>query len=250
VLKADRVLYVTDSRQAHHFAHMFAVARKAGFAAPNMRLEHVPFGMMLADTGQPFKTRDGGTVKLMDLLEEAEQRAAAVVREKSPDLPPEQAERIAHVVGVGAVKYADLSMDRASDYKFSWDKMLALQGNTAPYMQYAYARVRSIFRKGNEDAAAPAGAPIVLTHPAERELAKRALQLEETLSAVAAECKPNVLTAYLYDLTGAFSNFYESCPVLKADPALRASRLRLCDLTARTIRLGLGLLGIDVIEQM
>ena len=152
-LHADRILYVTDSRQALHFQQVFAVAQKAGFVGEDVSLEHVPFGTMMGDDGKPFKTRTGGTVKLMDLLDEAEQRALAMVTEKNPDLPEDERKRIAHVVGIGAVKYADLSQNRASDYVFSWDKMLSLDGNTAPYMQYAYARVRSIFRKGRSDLA-------------------------------------------------------------------------------------------------
>jgi len=249
-LTADRVLYVTDSRQALHFAQVFAAARRAGFAPPNVSLEHIPFGTMQGADGRPFRTRDGGTIKLIDLLDEAQRRALAVVREKNPDLDESRAETIARTIGIGAVKYADLSMDRVSDYKFSWEKMLSLQGNTAPYMQYAYARVRSIFRKGAESVDDLPGVAVIVDNPAERELAKRILRLQETLAAVAVECKPNILTTYLFDLAQAFSTFYETCPVLQADPPLRASRLRLCDLTARTIALGLKLLGIDVIEQM
>jgi len=249
-LGAKRILYVTDSRQTLHFAQLFAVAREARFADDAVSLEYIPFGMMLGSDGRPFKTREGGTVKLSDLLDEAVERAAAVVEQKSPDLAADEKAEIARAVGIGAVKYADLSMDRTSDYKFSWEKMLALQGNTAPYMQYAYARVRSIFRKGSADADALRGTPITLAGPAERALARRLLRLEEILAAVAAECKPNILTTYLFELASEFSTFYETCPVLKADPPTRASRLRLCDLTARTIRTGLALLGIDVIEQM
>ena len=249
-LKADRILYVTGAGQALHFAQVFAVARRARFVDEGTSLEHIAFGMMLGKDGRPFKTREGGTVKLMDLLDEAEQRAAQVVREKNPDLSAPRASEIAHVVGIGAVKYADLSMDRTSDYRFSWSKMLALQGNTAPYMQYAYARVRSIFRRGATGDAGLTDRPVTLSEPAERELAKHIVRLEETLAAVAAECKPNILTAYLFDLASAFSVFYESCPVLKADPHVRDSRLRLCDLTARVIKCGLELLGIAVVEQM
>jgi len=249
-LKADRILYVTGAGQALHFAQVFAVARRARFVDESTSLEHIAFGMMLGKDGRPFKTREGETVKLMDLLDEAEQRAAQVVREKNPDLSAPQASEIARVVGIGAVKYADLSMDRTSDYRFSWSKMLALQGNTAPYMQYAYARVRSIFRRGATGDAGLTDRPVTLSEPAERELAKHIVRLEETLAAVAAECKPNILTAYLFDLASAFSVFYESCPVLKADPHVRDSRLRLCDLTARVIKHGLDLLGIAVVEQM
>ncbi len=249
VLHADRVLYLIDSRQALHLAQVFAVGRKAGFVPEPISLEHIAFGTMQDESGRPFKTRTGGTVKLMDLLNEAIERAFAVVAEKSPDLPAEQQQSIARAVGIGAVKYADLAMDRTSDYKFSFDRMLSLQGNTAPYMQYAYARVRSIFRKGQQEAGELTGG-IELAEPAERELAVRILRLEEVLAAVASECKPNILTGYLFELATAFSTFYESCPVLKTEPALRASRLRLCDLTARVIARGLELLGIEVIEQM
>ncbi len=250
VLHSDRILYVIDHRQSLHLQQLFAVARAAGFAPPQLQLEHVAFGTMLGEDGRPFRTRAGGTVKLIELLDEAESRAMDVVRAKTPEIEQDVAARIAHVVGTGAMKYADLSMDRISDYKFSFDKMLSLAGNTAPYMQYAYARVRSIFRKGSEDASAIAPVPIALGEPAERELAKKLLRLEEILESVAVECKPNILTAYLYDVAGAFTTFYENCPVLKAAPDVRASRLRLCDLTARTIEVGLGLLGIEVVEQM
>jgi len=266
-LKADRILYVTDSRQALHFRQVFAVARKAGFVPAGVSLEHVPFGTMQGPDGKPFKTREGGTVKLTALLDESEQRAAAVVEEKNPDLPEQEKKRIAHVVGVAAVKYADLSQNRTSDYLFSWDKMLSLEGNTAPYMQYAYARIRSIFRKGDEltasrapggpgrqgaDAGAggPGQAGIRITEPAERSLALKLTQFPEAVESVAAECLPNLLCGYLYELAGRFMGFYEACPVLQSDQPVRAGRLALCELTARTIKTGLGLLGIETIEQM
>ena len=249
-LRADRVLYVVDARQSLHFRQLFAVARAAGFAPEPLALEHVAFGTMMGSDGRPFKTRTGGTVKLMDLLDEAEKRAFDLVSEKSPELPEPRRREIAHVVGIGAVKYADLAQNRTSDYVFSWDKMLSLEGNTAPYMQYAYARVRSIFRKG-EVAAGASGEAISLAEPAERALGVKLAQFPETLDAVARECLPNVLCGYLFDLAGAFMGFYESCPVLKADaPETRASRLALCGLTAETIRTGLGLLGIETLEQM
>ena len=252
VLKADRVLYVTDSRQGLHFQQVFAVARKAGFVGAGVSLEHVPFGMMMGADGRPFKTRDGGTVKLMDLLEEARKRAAELIAAKNPELPEAQRAEISRVVGIGAVKYADLAQNRASDYVFSWEKMLSLEGNTAPYMQYAYARVRSIFRKaGNIGTSTDTSPPSIrLDEPAERGLALRLLQFPETIETVVAECLPNNLCAYLYDLARTFTTFYESCPVLKAEPAVRQSRLALSDLTARTIRKGLELLGIETIEQM
>jgi arginyl-tRNA synthetase len=211
--------------------------------------------MMGAD-GRPFKTRTGGTVKLMDLLDEAQQRAMAFVSEKNPDLPDDQRRQIARAVGIGAVKYADLSQNRSSDYVFSWDKMLSLDGNTAPYMQYAYARVRSIFRKGKAEALKSAGplgvrGMVSIEATAERILALKLLQFPETVETVARDCLPSVLCAYLYDLAGAFMGFYESCPVLKApDECTRASRLLLCELTARTIQTSLNLLGIETIEQM
>ncbi|MFW6146222.1 MAG: arginine--tRNA ligase [Planctomycetota bacterium] len=250
-LGATRILYTTDARQAFHFAQVFAVARAAGFVGEDVSLEHVPFGVMLNEAGRPFKTREGGTIKLADLLNEAVERAAAVVAEKNPDLTGDQAARVARAVGIGAVKYADLSMDRTSDYKFSFERMLSLQGNTAPYMQYAYARVRSIFRKGAATVGDLAGKPVIIADPAEKELAKRLCRFEEILAAVATENRPNILTGYLYDLAQAFSGFYETCPVLKADDdPTRAGRLKLCDVTARTIRQGLDLLGIDVIERM
>jgi len=250
-LGADRIIYVTDSRQAQHFAQVFLIARRAGFVPENIQLEHVPFGMMLGDDGRPFKTRTGGTVKLMDLLAQAQQRAETLVREKNPQLPPQRVEEIARVVGTGALKYADLAQNRTSDYVFSWGKMLSLEGNTAPYMQYAYARIRSIFRKGRPgDSTDFVGAKVQLGHQAERALAIRLVQFPETLDAVAETSLPNILCAYLFDLAGAFMSFYENCPVLKADGDTRQGRLALCDLTARTIKQSLALLGIETIEQM
>jgi arginyl-tRNA synthetase len=248
-LGADRVLYVTDSRQSLHFAQVFAVAKAAGLVGDDVSLEHIAFGTMLGPDGKPFKTRTGGTVKLVDLIDQARQRALALVSEKNPDLAEDQQADIAQAVGVGAVKYADLAQNRSSDYVFSFDRMLSLEGNTAPYMQYAYARVRSIFRKGAEAAGKPGD--IHVLHEAERALGVKLLQLQEALETVAIECLPNVLCGYLYDLAGAFMVFYENCPVLKADSdAARASRLALCQLTADVIRRGLGLLGIETIEQM
>ena len=250
-LHADRILYVTDSRQGLHFRQVFAVARNAGFVPESVSLEHIAFGMMMGPGNRPFKTREGGTVKLMDLLDEAEQRALDLVREKNPDLPEDTLKAIARTVGIGAVKYADLAHNRTSDYVFSWAKMLALDGNTAPYMQYAYARVRSIFRKGEEQmSGGREDAEIALGHPAERALGLRVAQFPETIEAVAAECLPHLLCGYLFELAGAFMSFYESCPVLQSDEPLRTSRLALCGLTARTIQTGLGLLGIETLEQM
>jgi arginyl-tRNA synthetase len=255
-LKADRILYVTDSRQALHFRQVFAVGRKAGFAPQAVSLEHIGFGTMMGADGRPFKTREGGTIKLMDLLDQAEKQAFDLVTQKNPDLPDDRRREIARMVGIGAVKYADLAQNRASDYVFSWNKMLSLDGNTAPYMQYAYARIRSIFRKSSRSAGVPpaGGAtgetPVVLAAPAERNLAVRLLQFPETIETVAAECLPNLLCGYLYELAGAFMSFYESCPVLQSDEPLKSSRLAMCELTARTIRTGLDLLGIGTLEQM
>ena len=247
-LKADRIFYVTDSRQAQHFAQVFTIARKANFVPENIELIHVPFGMMLGDDGKPFKTRTGGTVKLMDLLEEAISRAGELVAEKNPEITPEQKGKIAEVVGVGALKYADLSQNRNSDYVFSWDKMISLEGNTAPYMQYAYARVRSIFRKANSDDSTLG--KIIISEPQERALAVKILQFAEIINSVADNAMPNILCSYLYDLAGAFMSFYEACPVLKSEQPTKDSRLALCDLTSRVIGCGLDLLGINTIEQM
>ena len=253
-LHAERVLYVIDSRQSLHLQQVFAVARRAGFAPESVCLEHVAFGTVMGPDRRPFKTREGGTIKLMDLLDEAVRRAAEVVAAKNPDLSPADRAAVARVVGIGAVKYADLSQNRTSDYVFSWEKMLSLDGNTAPYMQYAYARIRSIFRKGGLDGDAPlageGAGQISLDEPAERGLAVRLLQWPETLAVVAAEALPNVLCGYLFDLANAFMAFYEACPVLQAEEPLRTSRLLLCRLTARTIRTGLDLLGIETAEQM
>ncbi len=256
-LGADRVLYVTDSRQAEHFDKVFLIAKKAGFAPEAMLLEHVGFGMMLGKDGKPFKTREGGTIKLMDLITEAERRAkdlvAAKAAERGESFSEDELAEIAHKVGIGALKYADLSQNRASDYVFSWEKMLSFEGNTAPYMQYAYARIRSIFRKGQESTDSTDdtdGKAVILGHDAERMLALKLSQFAETIETVAETCQPHVLCGYLYDLAGAFMSFYENCPVLKAEGDMRASRLALCKLTADVIQRGLGLLGIETIERM
>ena len=219
--------------------------RKAGWAA-GVSLEYAPFGTILGEDGKPFKTRSGTTVKLKGLLDEAEERAMAVVTEKQPDLPEDQRRAIAHAVGIGAVKYADLSKDRVSDYVFSFDKMLALDGNTAPYLQYAHARIRSIFRKAGD---AKMG-EISLPSPFDLALAKHILRLGDVIDLVAHELKPHYLCTYLYELATRFSGFFENCPVIQSEPATRASRLALCDLTARTFELGLDLLGIEHPEQM
>ncbi|HDS84419.1 MAG TPA: arginine--tRNA ligase [Phycisphaerales bacterium] len=255
-LKAETVIYVTDARQALHFQMLFAAAKMAGWVDERITLEHVTFGTMLGADGKPFKTRTGGTVKLKDLLDEAVERAKAVVEEKNPDLPAEQKAQIARAVGVGAVKYADYANNRNSDYVFSFDRMLSLDGNTAPYMQYAYARIKSIQRKAagkevdiqNELNGLSA---LLLTEPAEKDLAKLLVRYDQAIAAATEEYRPNYLTSYLYDLAQAFSRFYTACPVLTAQAPHRPTRLLLCDLTARTIRHGLSeLLGIEVLDQM
>jgi len=249
-LHADRIIYVTDSRQSQHFAMVFAVGKKAGWAE-GVSLEHAPFGTMMGDDGKPFKTRTGGTVKLKDLLDEAEVRALALVTAKHPDLPEAQRKTIATAIGIGAVKYSDLSKDRNSDYVFSWDTMLAMDGNTGPYLQYAYARIKSIQRKAQEGGlVASATQSITLESPFELNLAKHILRFGETIEVVARDLKPHLLCLYLYDLAGKFSSFYENCPVLKSEEPLRSSRLLLADLTARTLEKGLDLLGIEHPEQM
>jgi arginyl-tRNA synthetase len=213
------------------------------------KLEHVWFGSILGEDGKPLKTREGAPVKLKELLDEAEERALAIVTEKNPELPLETRKNVARAVGIGGVKYADLSQNRTTDYVFSWPKMLAMSGNTAPYMQYAYVRVRSIFRKAGASGAGEPSA-IRLEHPAELDLAKHLLRFNETLQAVADDDKPNWLTSYLYELAGKFSVFYDNCPVLQSEEPLRSSRLSLCRLTADVMKRGLNLLGISVIEQM
>jgi len=243
-MHANRIIYTHDSRQQQHFAQVFWTAKKADWA-DGVELDYAPFGTMLGEDGKPFKTRTGGTVKLKELLDEAEQRAMSVVTNKNPELAPTKRAEIAHAVGIGAVKYADLSKDRISDYAFSFDKMLALDGNTAPYLQYAHARIRSIFRKTDEEPG-----PIRLESPFELALAKHMLRLGEIIELVGRELKPHHLCTYLYELAARFSGFYENCPVLQSDPATRASRLAICDLTARTMESGLNLLGIDHPDQM
>ncbi|MDQ8022761.1 MAG: arginine--tRNA ligase [Moraxellaceae bacterium] len=246
-LKADRVLYVVDARQGLHFNQLFTVSRKAGYAPDAVSLEHVGFGVMLGEDGKPFKTRSGGTVKLAELLQEATERAFALVSEKNPDLPEAQRRDIARAVGIGAVKYADLSKNRNSDYVFSWDTMLAFEGNTAPYLQYAYTRIAGVFRKAE---GVDTSAAIVLDEPAERALALELVRFADALQSVARETMPHFLCSYLYNLATQFMRFYEACPVLKSEGEQRASRLQLCRLTAETLRTGLGLLGIEVLEAM
>ncbi|MDM2981171.1 arginine--tRNA ligase [Citrobacter sp. CK197] len=250
-LHADRVLYYIDSRQHQHLMQAWTIVRKAGYVPDSVSLEHHMFGMMLGKDGKPFKTRAGGTVKLADLLDEALERARRLVAEKNPDMPADELEKLANAVGIGAVKYADLSKNRTTDYIFDWDNMLAFEGNTAPYMQYAYTRVLSVFRKAEIDESALSSAPVVIREDREAQLAARLLQFEETLTVVAREGTPHVMCAYLYDVAGLFSGFYEHCPILSAEnEEVRNSRLKLAQLTAKTLKLGLDTLGIETVERM
>ena len=252
----DAILYVVDHRQSFHFDSLFATARLWGF--DQVELQHISFGTVLGDDGKPFKTRSGSSVGLSGLLDEAVERALAIVSANDdarpePLLSAEDRRTVAERVGIGAIKYADLVHNRTSDYKFSYDKMLAMTGNTASYMQYSYARVSSIFGRGGVDVAAlrESNAAITLGTGAERALGVAILQFSEALDRVAGDYRPNYLTDYLYELAGKYSSFFENCPVLKAEnDAIRNSRLLLCDLTARTLARGLDLLGIEVVERM
>ncbi|HDU8437892.1 TPA: arginine--tRNA ligase [Proteus mirabilis] len=249
-LHANRVLYYIDSRQHQHLMQAWTIVRKAGYIPDSMSLEHHMFGMMLGKDGRPFKTRSGGTVRLTDLLDEAHERALTLIREKNPDMDEEELNNIARVVGIGAVKYADLSKNRTTDYIFDWDLMLSFEGNTAPYMQYAYTRVASIFKRAEIDESALTQ-PISLTQPHEKQLALRLVQFDETITQVAREGTPHLMCAYLYDLAQSFSGFYENCPILSAeDDNVRQSRLKLARLTARTLKQGLETLGIETVDRM
>jgi len=231
-----------------HFQQVFVAARLSGLATSSCSLEHLSYGTMMGKDGKPFKTRSGDTIKLIDLCEESVERAFALVTSKNQDLPEHDRKKIANVVGIAAVKYADLCKNRNSDYIFDWDSMLSFEGNTAPYLLYAYARIHSIFRKAafNPDT----NYTITLNAPAEIMLALKLLQFTETVETLAQDCLPNQLCLYLYELAGIYMKFYESCPVLKAEGAERESRLGLCHVTARTLHQGLELLGISTLEQM
>jgi len=255
-LGAKRIVYVTDARQKLHFEMLFAVGKMAGWVDEGIELTHVMFGSVLGEDGRPFKTRSGENVKLKDLLDEAVERARAVVEEKNPELEEEKKRQVAKAVGIGAVKYADYSNNRTSDYIFSFDRMLAMDGNTAPYMQYAYARIKSIERKAQskdvdiETELANVRA-VNLNETEELSLAKHLICYGQVIETAAEDYRPNYLTAYLYELAQRFSAFYTNCPVLQAEKDKRPTRLLLCDLTAKTIRHGLSsLLGIEVVEQM
>ena len=250
VLKADRALYFVDQRQALHFQMVFSAARLAGFVPASMQLEHMGFGTMNGADGRPFKTRDGGTVKLVDLINEAEERAYSLVKSKNPELDEAELRQIANAVGVSAVKYADLSKHRASDYSFNFELMLSFEGNTAPYLLYAYTRVASVFRKLGKDFSEVDG-QIRLEAPQEIDLATKLAQFGEVLNNVADKGTPHILCTYLYDLAGLFSSFYEHCPILSADDqATQQSRLRLAALSGRTLKQGLELLGLHTLERM
>ena len=242
------MLYVVDARQSLHFQQVFKVAQLAGFASANCSLEHLSYGTMMGKDGKPFKTRSGDTVKLVDLCDESIERAFTLVSSKNPDLAESERRTIAKVIGIGAVKYADLSKNRNSDYIFDWDSMLSFEGNTAPYLLYAYARIRSIFRRAGFDTEARYAISIETAE--EQALALKLLQFTESVELLADDCLPNQLCLYLYELSGLFMKFYEACPVLKAEGAIQISRLGLCQLTALTLKQGLKLLGISTLEQM
>ena len=247
VLKADRLLYVVDTRQDLHFKQLFATSRKAGWLPENVSAEFIGFGTMMGKDGKPFKTRSGDTVKLVDLLDEAVERATKLVKDKNPELSDLDAVKIGETVGIGAVKYADLSKNRTSDYVFDWDNMLSFEGNTAPYLQYAYTRVQSVFKKAGDW---NMQAALKLQQPLEQQLAVELLKFEDVLQSVAETSFPHYLANYLYQLATLFSRFYEACPILKAQGDVRDSRLKLAQLTGETLKMGLDLLGIDVLDVM
>jgi arginyl-tRNA synthetase len=244
-LKADAIWYVVGAPQTLHFKQIFAVARREGYTTD---LRHIIFGSVLGEDRKLMKTRSGENVPLRELVEEACRRARKIIEEKNPDLSENEKNDIAEKIGIGAVKYADLSQYRTTDYIFAWDKMLSLHGNTAPYLQNAYVRIRSIFRKAGE--AAPKIDKLILSEPGEINLAKRLCQFAEIVPQVLNGFRPNILANYLFELANSFHAFYEACPVLKSDEPARGSRLALCDLTARVLQRGLDLLGIKVPERM
>ena len=247
-LKADRILYFTDSRQQQHLETVWAICKKAGYVGDNVSMEHCPFGMMLGKDGKPFKTRSGGTVKLRDVLDEAEARVTNLLKERNSTLSDEEKKQVIHNIAIGAVKYADLCKNRTTDYVFDWDQMLSFEGNTAPYLQYAYSRIRAIFRKAKD----PSLGDIKITCDAEEDLANKLLAFAEAVQSVGDKTLPNLLCNYIFELSNLFMHFYEACPILKDDVPedVRKSRLALCDLTAKVLKQGLSLLGINVMEQM
>jgi len=247
-LKADAAYYFIDARQKLHIAQLFAVSTAAGYLT-DQTFRHLPFGVILKADGTPFKTRDGAAVKLIDVIDEAVERAYQLVSEKNPELSDEQRRNVARVVGVGAIKYAELSKNRTTDYIFDWDTMLSFEGNTAPYLQYAYTRIRSVFRRSNIDAGTLTQL-LKLSEPAEIALALKLLQLEEALDAAIEDFQANVLCNYLFELAGLFMSFYEQCPILQSADEVKNSRLLLAEITANTLQQGLNLLGIETVEQM
>jgi arginyl-tRNA synthetase len=250
-LNADRLMYFIDARQSLHMQQVYTIGKKAGYINDNISFEHHGFGTMNGEDGTPFKTRSGGTVKLAQLLDEAVIRAREIIEQKNPDLSDQEKSEISRKVGIGAVKYADLSKTRTTDYIFSWKNMLSFEGNTAPYLQYAYTRIQSIFKKADL-ATETFNSEIALTETQEKALALKLLQLSETLDQVAKDAFPHVLCSYLFELTSQFMSFYEACPILKdgIEEQQRNSRLMLCKSTAKVLDLGLGLLGIEVMEKM
>ena len=250
-LKADRALYVVDARQSLHFQQVFAVAAAAGFSDEAISLEHISYGTMMGSDGKPFKTRSGDVVKLVDLLDEAVTRAFDLVSSKNPDLEETERRHIAQAVGIAAVKYADLSKNRTSDYLFDWSSMLSFEGNTAPYLMYAYARIKTLLAKQAVDTDGNIRFPeSVALAPEEKALLLKSLQLAETIDAVAQDCFPNTLSNYLYELSASFMRFYEACPIQGTDAATRANRLSLCILASEALKQGLDLLGIETLERM
>ena len=250
-LGATQLVYVVGAPQAQHLAMVFKVAEMAGWLVPPARAVHVAFGSVLGPDRKMFKTRSGDSVRLQDLLTEGVERATAAVRAKNPDMPAAEQADVGHAVGIGAIKYADLSSDRVKDYIFDWDRMLAFDGNTAPYLQYAHARICSIFRKAGVERTAGRATPIEIAQPQERALALQLLQFDAVVHDTLDKFSPHRLCTYLFDLAQAFTSFYEACPVLKdGHEATRESRLALCDLAARTLAQGLELLGIAAPERM
>jgi arginyl-tRNA synthetase len=244
-------MYFIDARQSLHMQQVFTLSRKAKFVDESVSLEHLAFGTMMGSDGKPFKTRTGGTVKLAELLTEAVERATTLVSEKNSELTAGEVAEIGRKVGIGSVKYADLCKTRTNDYVFSWESMLSFEGNTAPYLQYAFTRVQSIFRKAGVTPESLTNAIVIGTEQ-EKTLAIKLLQFSEVLDQVAREALPHLLCTYLYEIASLYMTFYEACPILKdgVEPEIRDSRLRLCHLVARTIERGLDLLGIEVMERM